>query len=73
MGRWIDASKKLPRKSGHVLIYDRGIQMVTHYSAVHKAFNAYDEHEPEYAMYPTHWQSLPREPEVTVHAGAKKV
>jgi hypothetical protein len=64
MGRWIESKRKLPRKSGDVLTYGDGVYQVLHYSAVHKTFNAFDESAPDYPLYPTHWQSLPKEPEV---------
>ena len=63
MGRWTNA-KPRPRKSGEVIIFINNHAQVVNYSKQHDAFNAWDElPDAPHALYPTHWQSLPKAPE----------
>lgn len=61
MDDWISVNKALPKASGRYLIVLDGIIEIAHYSALWKAFNAYDESAIlDYAFKNvTHWQPLP--------------
>ena len=61
--RWIPVSERLPEESGWYLGYTiRGTCSVFHYSAQHRAFNAFDDISNDCEILCSHWMSLPLPP-----------
>ena len=57
--QWIPVTERLPEKSGrYLVITEIGYSDVLDYSAVHKAFNAFDDIANRSEIYCSHWMPL---------------
>lgn len=66
MSEWISVKDRLPEESGAYLVHFGTHASVLEYSAVHKAFNAFDDHSEflveRTRLNPSHWMPLPEPP-----------
>lgn len=61
---WVPVAERLPEKSGdYLVVTECGVCMTMTYSAMHRAFNAFDSEEtPKVAIACTYWMPLPEVP-----------
>ena len=61
--QWIPVGERLPEESGWCLAFsEQGNWHALHYSARHKAFNAFDELRNDAEVRCSHWMPLPDSP-----------